>query len=241
MAMRTARPLVTCAKIPLCGPSAIALLISIPRFIGPGCMMNTSFLQCTNRSCVQSNRCVNSERVGSGCSLCRSNCTRSMLITSICPTMSSSDDDTTFRAPVCSSSAGAKRRYYTRYISAPELREPPQVRSRYPKLLTAISPTDRHLSIPPFSTGKRSRIVFKDQAVPASDARCAIPIGIHHARFTVRAQHIRRSSHRCRSTMNIDAHRLDLCCYRSAVPPLLTLDPLLAVKSIVGGQTLRAG
>ena len=43
-AMRTASPLVTCVSIPDCGPSAIAELISIPRFIGPGCMINTSFL-----------------------------------------------------------------------------------------------------------------------------------------------------------------------------------------------------
>src|SRR5258708_26332935 len=34
-AIRTARPLVTCCRIPLWGPSAIPELISIPRFMGP--------------------------------------------------------------------------------------------------------------------------------------------------------------------------------------------------------------
>src|SRR5688500_17260496 len=31
-AIRTARPFVTCCKIPLCGPSAMSELISMPRF-----------------------------------------------------------------------------------------------------------------------------------------------------------------------------------------------------------------
>src|SRR5690242_2381398 len=43
-AILTARPLVTCVRIPLCGPSAMSELISIPRFMGPGCMTKTSFL-----------------------------------------------------------------------------------------------------------------------------------------------------------------------------------------------------
>ncbi len=43
-AMRTATPLATCSVMALCGPSATPLLISTPRFIGPGCMTVTSGL-----------------------------------------------------------------------------------------------------------------------------------------------------------------------------------------------------
>ena len=35
-AMRTAMPFVTCSRMTDCGPSATALSISTPRFIGPG-------------------------------------------------------------------------------------------------------------------------------------------------------------------------------------------------------------
>src|SRR6185437_8582625 len=38
-AMRMGTPLCTCASMTDCGPSATSLVISIPRMIGPGCMM----------------------------------------------------------------------------------------------------------------------------------------------------------------------------------------------------------
>ena len=41
-AMRTATPFVTCSVITERGPSATAPSISMPRFIGPGCMTMTS-------------------------------------------------------------------------------------------------------------------------------------------------------------------------------------------------------
>ncbi len=62
--MRTAKPFVTCVRIPLFGPSAISEPISIPRFIGPGCITNTSFLHRRNRSCVKPKNFVNSRTEG---------------------------------------------------------------------------------------------------------------------------------------------------------------------------------
>src|SRR5262249_47865775 len=37
-AMRTATPISTCSRMSDCAPSATAVSISTPRFIGPGCM-----------------------------------------------------------------------------------------------------------------------------------------------------------------------------------------------------------
>ena len=42
--MRTATPFVTCSRMTEFGPSATRGEISMPRFMGPGCMMSTSGL-----------------------------------------------------------------------------------------------------------------------------------------------------------------------------------------------------
>ena len=48
-AMRTATPLRTWSRITLCGPSATSLAISMPRFIGCGCMTIASGLAIARR------------------------------------------------------------------------------------------------------------------------------------------------------------------------------------------------
>ena len=49
-AMRTATPLVTCSSTQDCGPSATSGVISMPRFIGPGCRTSASGLARFSRS-----------------------------------------------------------------------------------------------------------------------------------------------------------------------------------------------
>ena len=52
-AIRTAMPKVTCGRITECEPSATAESISMPRFIGPGCMTMASGLASASFSGVR--------------------------------------------------------------------------------------------------------------------------------------------------------------------------------------------
>src|SRR6266478_6076952 len=57
IAMRTATPLVTCSRTQDCGPSATSGVISMPRFIGPGCKTMASGLHAEHNDDVRSFEC----------------------------------------------------------------------------------------------------------------------------------------------------------------------------------------
>jgi len=88
-AMRTATPLRTWARITDCGPSATSEEISMPRFMGPGCMTIASALASFKRGAVSPKRAKYSAPSGIDASSMRSFWMRSIITTSACASPSS--------------------------------------------------------------------------------------------------------------------------------------------------------
>ena len=80
--MRTATPLVTWSRMTEFDPSATSGVNSTPRLIGPGARMSIPGFDSASRSPFMPNRWAYSRTDGNRPVRCRSNCTRSRLITS---------------------------------------------------------------------------------------------------------------------------------------------------------------
>ncbi len=204
----------------------------MPRFIGPGCMTKTSGLQRANRSGVRPKNRVNSRTEGNWLLLMRSNCTRSMLITSTSP-MTESKSCTT-RAPSFSNDAGNKRRRADQNHLCAKLGQRPQIRAGDAAVGDVAD--DRDPQPRDFSESFANRVKIEQ---PLRRMLVRAVAGVDDAATDRARQQRGGPRRRVADHDHVDAHRLNVAGGVDQRFALADAAPLLGEIDDVGRQTRR--